>query len=348
MAASMAMPPPSPEAPTVVGPPIPLTAGPPPAAPPIARSRAGSPDSRPQDLAPPMVVFPPGYAPRTQVSLVPPMPDNDMPIPPPAQVEAPVAPSPVPRIQRDSQPPPRSLRASVPMPDRSARLPAPTRPPAPSPALRPVPPPRPTISTPVVPPPVFVPAIPAIPSLPKRLETDPVDTERSGFEGDGDIDQATVSRVPIEITENTSKTNVADVSFAMTADDHDGETNDAGMPISRMRDTSPSAEPILDGSAHAAHAAHAAHDHARHGSEGGEAATVPARVPALRPTAPPIAAMPAAMSRLPISTAPNSLPPPRDGKPTAGPSPACPQCESPMAWVEEHLRFYCKSCRMYF
>ncbi|HEU0034058.1 MAG TPA: hypothetical protein VFQ53_25700 [Kofleriaceae bacterium] len=53
--------------------------------------------------------------------------------------------------------------------------------------------------------------------------------------------------------------------------------------------------------------------------------------------------------KLPISTAPDSLPPPTE-KQTAssGPSPACPQCESPMAWVEEHLRFYCKSCRMYF
>ena len=54
-------------------------------------------------------------------------------------------------------------------------------------------------------------------------------------------------------------------------------------------------------------------------------------------------------SQVPISTAPASLPPPR---PTSvmqtGPTPACPQCEAPMAWVEEHLRFYCKQCRMYF
>ena len=50
---------------------------------------------------------------------------------------------------------------------------------------------------------------------------------------------------------------------------------------------------------------------------------------------------------LPISTAPAELPPPAEVK-AGGPSPACPQCEAPMAWVEEHLRFYCKSCRMYF
>jgi hypothetical protein len=54
-------------------------------------------------------------------------------------------------------------------------------------------------------------------------------------------------------------------------------------------------------------------------------------------------------AKLPISTASASLPPPTAQQTaTTGPSPACPQCEAPMAWVEEHLRFYCKSCRMYF
>jgi hypothetical protein len=54
-------------------------------------------------------------------------------------------------------------------------------------------------------------------------------------------------------------------------------------------------------------------------------------------------------SKLPISTASPSLPPPKDAQVAAsGPTPACPQCESPMVWVEEHLRFYCKQCRMYF
>ncbi|HWO20916.1 MAG TPA: hypothetical protein VNO30_19250 [Kofleriaceae bacterium] len=53
--------------------------------------------------------------------------------------------------------------------------------------------------------------------------------------------------------------------------------------------------------------------------------------------------------KLPVSTAPSSLPPPSEKQSQAsGPSPACPQCEAPMAWVEEHLRFYCKSCKMYF
>jgi hypothetical protein len=53
--------------------------------------------------------------------------------------------------------------------------------------------------------------------------------------------------------------------------------------------------------------------------------------------------------KLPISTAPTTLPPPKKLEEKAsGPTPACPQCESPMAWVDEHLRFYCKQCRMYF
>jgi hypothetical protein len=58
---------------------------------------------------------------------------------------------------------------------------------------------------------------------------------------------------------------------------------------------------------------------------------------------------PAKEPKIPVSTAPESLPPPAENQAaTSGPSPACPQCEAPMAWVEEHLRFYCKSCRMYF
>jgi hypothetical protein len=50
-----------------------------------------------------------------------------------------------------------------------------------------------------------------------------------------------------------------------------------------------------------------------------------------------------------MSTASARQPPPRTVETVPyGPTPACPQCESPMAWVEVHLRFYCKQCRMYF
>jgi hypothetical protein len=85
----------------------------------------------------------------------------------------------------------------------------------------------------------------------------------------------------------------------------------------------------------------------------GEAPTIPANLPrpgtpVTVPAASPAAA-PAVPAKVPITTAPATLPPPTAKQTQSqGPSPACPQCEAPMAWVEEHLRFYCKSCKMYF
>jgi hypothetical protein len=80
----------------------------------------------------------------------------------------------------------------------------------------------------------------------------------------------------------------------------------------------------------------------------GRAETTPAPV-LIAPARKPIPAKTPPPTKVPLSTAPESLPPPSaDEQAAGGPSPACPQCESPMAWVEEHLRFYCKSCRMYF
>jgi hypothetical protein len=77
------------------------------------------------------------------------------------------------------------------------------------------------------------------------------------------------------------------------------------------------------------------------------AITVPKILPVKTPPPRAPEAMPA--KAVPMSTAPDSLPPPSEKQvKSSGPSPACPQCESPMAWVEAHLRFYCKSCRMYF
>jgi len=84
----------------------------------------------------------------------------------------------------------------------------------------------------------------------------------------------------------------------------------------------------------------------------GEAATVPATSAAPRGGAITGTAKIASLTevaKIPMSTASESLPPPKKEEvATSGPTPACPQCEAPMAWVEEHLRFYCKSCRMYF
>jgi hypothetical protein len=60
-------------------------------------------------------------------------------------------------------------------------------------------------------------------------------------------------------------------------------------------------------------------------------------------------AMPAVSVTMVTVTAAPDLPLPRDSEAAStGPSPACPQCEAPMAWVEAHLRFFCRSCKMYF
>lgn len=212
-----------------------------------------------------------------------------------------------------------------------------------------MPPPPPSIPIPVIP------AIPPIPALPKRAEPSP---ESSAATHDlGDVDQATISRVPIEITDNASPTNVSydmPTGADVAADDPHASSDAAGdargastgaaahlrttVPFT-VPDTQPTPEPLasLDSGPRIAP------------DPDGEAVTIPARSrnrePA--PTAPPHRDR--AVPKLPISTAPESLPPPKDNKQQAsGPSPACPQCESPMAWVEEHLRFYCKSCRMYF
>jgi hypothetical protein len=177
-----------------------------------------------------------------------------------------------------------------------------------------------------------IPAIPPIPP-PMRAQTDVAD-----------IDAATVSSVPIEVGDYTSQT---DVSVDIPSPE-DGDAAGASQP-GYVSDTSPSGE-------------QAATEHSGRAAEP-DANARAAVVVASRPTIqvpgqipPPIAVAPSISPvvrdrpapKLPISTAPDSLPPPRDNKQASGPSPACPQCESPMAWVEEHLRFYCKSCRMYF
>jgi hypothetical protein len=345
--------------------------------PPAARSRS------PSIAPPPPPPSQTGHKPRTQVSLVPPMPDNDLPIAPPiAQIgdghadasqppggetsaqfprpETPLAPPPLPvppppgpRSRSDSQLPPPlrgtqlpkpPLRAAVPMPARAGRATGPTQPPgsiqppgstqppplgpaqSPVPStLRGVPLPS-SISTAAA---GAVPAIPAIPPIPapRRPDTDVTDPDG---ESSADLDAATVSRVPIEVGEYDSQTHVS-VDL-----------------------------PLPDDGAGAARAAAASSAGVDQPTMLGPAVAVASRptvqMSEQRPDAP-IAPSPSrtftphgrgSMPNLPISTAPDSLPPPKDHKQALGPSPACPQCESPMAWVEEHLRFYCKSCRMYF
>lgn len=352
--------------------------------PPPTPALRAKPPSIPPPLPPQTLADPPepprpapagktGSKPRTQISLVPPMPDNDLPIAPPTaqfaadpgpepyateaalflRAETPLAPPPAPitaapppppREKRESQLPPPlrgkeptrpPLKAAVPMPERSARpAPSPTRPPPVAPRI---PPPRPTVAAavPPIPPIPVIPPIPSSPSL-RRAETDVTDPDgHADTSGDG------------EVGDYTSQT---DVSVGVPSlEEIDAAVASAGTAES-PRDTSPSGEPVATNHAPAEAARNATASAAAIASR--PTVVVPEQQPPVLPiaVAPPISPVvrDRPMPKLPISTAPDSLPPPRDNKQAIGPSPACPQCEAPMAWVEEHLRFYCKSCRMYF
>jgi hypothetical protein len=294
---------------------MPAPPPPPPRPHPISVPPPIPPRSKPISVPPPPPAVPELIAaPNTEPTSVP----DDEPAPPPPAPPPPIiAPA---RPARETSPPALKpgVRAAVPMPVRAGRLTMPTRPPplAIRPGL-----PRPTLTAPVVPPPA-IPAIPAIPFTARpRVETE---------------DDHGVHDIPV-------------------ADDAVGEATDASV---RVSDTSPTGEPIdpINGATIATPpidpglepsgpiAAIAPAPPARSTvTSTAFPAPVPIAIPAPTPV---VRERPA--PKLPISTAPDSLPPPRDDKQQAGPSPACPQCESPMAWVEEHLRFYCKSCRMYF
>jgi hypothetical protein len=276
------------------------------------------------------------------------------------------------------------LRAAVPMPARPMRTGAnPTQPPPPGRS----PSPRPTLAM-SVPPIPAIPSIPPAPApaadpssslLNKRPDTDGL-TDPDGRASDAET--ATVSRAPIEVGEYTAETNISGSPASDHGLDHlrvsdprleaalangDGRgtylLDDRGQPVERRTPahadialhTSPSARVDADEAATITHAPDPAALAASRPTVQ-RAAERPPELPTM--VAPPIspaiarATTPQAHDRLapklPISTAPSSLPPPKDNKQALGPSPACPQCESPMAWVEEHLRFYCKLCRMYF
>jgi hypothetical protein len=163
-----------------------------------------------------------------------------------------------------------------------------------------------------------------------RAETDPADHVE------------TVERVKDEPVDPTSET------LAATSEVGDSTDTDASAaPMPEAESTAVSAP--LDTEQGPIVRPESESDHAETNLvEKQEAAAVAA--PAAPPPAPAPAPVPAAPEapKIPLSTAPDSLPPPKQVATTSGPTPACPQCEAPMAWVEEHLRFYCKSCRMYF
>jgi hypothetical protein len=144
------------------------------------------------------------------------------------------------------------------------------------------------------------------------------------------MEEATGPGAPLEVGDSTSPTNVS--LGAASGEELDAAVEAAGTPDEPVDPTDENQRAVSASDA--------------------QSVMTPAPVVLVAPApAPPAMAPPARdrpIPKLPISTAPDSLPPPKDHKEQTGPSPACPQCESPMAWVEEHLRFYCKSCRMYF
>ena len=264
------------------------------------------------------------------------------------------------------------IKAAVPMPERATRsAPSPTRPPPSAPLI---PPPRPARAT-AIPPIPAIPAIPPIPTIPAippippiasapRAETDRTDPEGRA-ETSHEVDPATASSVPLEVGDYTSQTDVSvgvpspeeDEIDAAVANAGAGDTGIDGAEgdgrSGDVMDTSPSGEPVA--TAPPRHAAAEANPRAAATSDVALAFQTTLLVPEQRPVTPAAIAPPTSpvvrerpIPKLPISTAPDSLPPPTDDKQAIGPSPACPQCEAPMVWVEEHLRFYCKSCRMYF
>jgi hypothetical protein len=145
-----------------------------------------------------------------------------------------------------------------------------------------------------------------------------------------------------------------------------GITSEMAAP--RMTGEMASAEPLTDQLARQQHDSSDADQQGPHGTDRtrspdeslvGPSGTDVTRRPAQRASQAPIATHPPrAAEHTPIptnarppsmSTAPTNLAPPKAEEALAsGPTPGCPQCEAPMAWVEEHLRFYCKQCRMYF
>ncbi len=310
---------PPPSAPPAFAPSPPAFAPPAPAPPALAPP----PPSRATSMGP-AVAMPPSPPPMKVPTIPPPMPGKVPTIPPPN------------RARSQSVPPPpgaiaaRLKASSVPPPIRAAAVPLPVAP-------------R-TLAGAVVPPP------PAF-QLPTRAVTDPGDLGKT-IERDHDADvqvgrpatnseigDSTDANLPLAEAESTDvrpplDTEEAPVVRPPTEGD-DAETNAIEKQTIDDTGVQDKVEPV---------------------AAAAPPAVIAPPAPPASPASPapiepaPIEAAPVeAAPKIPISTAPDSLPPPTEKQAaTSGPSPACPQCEAPMAWVEEHLRFYCKSCRMYF
>ncbi len=233
-------------------------------------------------------------------------------------------------------PPPtrtKMMSAAPPIPAIPARRPPP-------PMTRPPPPSSPTKMSAAVPPPQM-PVVPP-PQMPRAMTEDPADLlQTADFEkslGTGDNTDANALPFDSATAENETKAFQSEESTDVGPIDEDLET--AARDKIDSTDESPPAprEPHARGSV----------TEVEFSGRPSVSKTDVELEPAPRDSSSVISSATPPSPRLPMSTASQSLPPPVEGAATAGPSPACPQCEAPMAWVEEHLRFYCKSCRMYF
>jgi hypothetical protein len=76
----------------------------------------------------------------------------------------------------------------------------------------------------------------------------------------------------------------------------------------------------------------------------------PIAAPAPEPKGPPLEwRVPIDARSVPEAPAPaiDSAPATNPDAAPAGPVPACPNCDGPTDWNDEHLRFYCRKCRLY-
>jgi hypothetical protein len=284
-------------------------------------------------LGPPIPTPPgeiPAMAPATLTALPPPPRPSQPSVPPPRPSQPSVPPPP--RQSQPSVPPKRQSQPSVPPPPRPSqpRVPPPVR------AKPPSMPPRPR---PIVPAP-----LPAAPrgSQPTIAHTVPPMPEldrpgRAQTETDDRLDTAmreTESVAAIPLPRDTRPTTAAPGDPLGT--DHT-ETGITAAPAMTEEMATPRPDSELGGLG----------DHTDQVAE--DLMATMERGSHITPTPSPVIEPPPPATQVPISTAPTSLPPPKQVETVpSGPTPACPQCESPMTWVDEHLRFYCKQCRMYF
>jgi hypothetical protein len=305
------------------------------------------PPPRPSPPAPPRT-NPPSTPPRTKPVSVPPPPSAPVfgTSEPPRTHPVSVPPPPGARTRAGTAPPPpgaisaRLKASSVPPPVRPGALPRP-----PDPTVLPVATPTTpkTLAGAVAPPTISTPKPVVAAKLPVRAETDPSELAETVDRDNHSVGDATDASVvlPPE-SEHTSPSEPLDTEEAPAV--RPPADTDAVATIAIPKEDPVEAEIARQSMSEIATVARERIS-SRELMTGDSTSETAAAAAAAEPAAAPAAAA----TKIPLTTASSTLPPPNEKQvATSGPSPACPQCEAPMAWVEEHLRFYCKSCRMYF